>query len=185
MNVSLDRSEGSLISEDAPDTEDEALDTGDDLDVSVDELDTPDEADLLEFNEHGQTHTCSECEHCEQNVIAVCSCVVMLSCKIFMAQTGESEKSHLGEGAAVEDAIAGHTAAEESREDKLWRSVVIGEQEHRIDMKCIESYKRVISHGGRQIQRMYPYTPVSPVWFITINHFVICSFLIFLVYLLH
>uniref|UniRef100_G3NZ04 CRAL-TRIO domain-containing protein n=1 Tax=Gasterosteus aculeatus aculeatus TaxID=481459 RepID=G3NZ04_GASAC len=113
MNVSLDRSEGSLISEDAPDTEDEALDTGDDLDVSVDELDTPDEADLLEFNEHG-----------------------------------ESEKSHLGEGAAVEDAIAGHTAAEESREDKLWRSVVIGEQEHRIDMKCIESYKRVISHGG-------------------------------------
>ncbi|XP_077942696.1 uncharacterized protein LOC120830992 isoform X5 [Gasterosteus aculeatus] len=113
MNVSLDRSEGSLISEDAPDTEDEALDTGDDLDVSVDELDTPDEADLLEFNEHGK-----------------------------------SEKSHLGEGAAVEDAIAGHTAAEESREDKLWRSVVIGEQEHRIDMKCIESYKRVISHGG-------------------------------------
>ncbi|KAM8887356.1 uncharacterized protein AB9W97_013976 isoform 2-T3 [Spinachia spinachia] len=113
MNVSLDRSEGSLISEDALDTEDEALDTGDDLDASVDELDTPDEADSLEFNEHG-----------------------------------ESEKSNLAAGAASRDAMAGHRAADEGREDKLWRSVVIGEQEHRIDMKCIESYKRVISHGG-------------------------------------
>lgn len=56
MDVSLDRSEGSLLSEDALDTEDEALDTGDDLDVNIDELDTPDEADLLEFSQHGQTH---------------------------------------------------------------------------------------------------------------------------------
>uniref|UniRef100_A0A671VKR4 CRAL-TRIO domain-containing protein n=1 Tax=Sparus aurata TaxID=8175 RepID=A0A671VKR4_SPAAU len=39
-------------------------------------------------------------------------------------------------------------SAEESRDGRLWRSVVIGEQEHRIDMKCIEPYKRVISHGG-------------------------------------
>ncbi|XP_031712036.1 uncharacterized protein LOC116388388 isoform X3 [Anarrhichthys ocellatus] len=113
MNVSLDGSEGSLLSEDALGTEDEALDTGDDLDLNVDELDTPDEADLLEFNEHA-----------------------------------ESEKSNLGAEAASGDAIAGHRAAEESRENRLWRSVVIGEQEHRIDMKCIESYKRVISHGG-------------------------------------
>lgn len=45
MDVSLDRSEGSVLSEDALDTEDDALDTGDDLDVSVDELDTPDEED--------------------------------------------------------------------------------------------------------------------------------------------
>lgn len=52
MDVSLDHSEGSLLSEDALDTEDDALDTGDDLDVSIDELDTPDEADL-----HGHTHT--------------------------------------------------------------------------------------------------------------------------------
>ncbi|XP_056275144.1 protein prune homolog 2-like isoform X2 [Pseudoliparis swirei] len=103
MNVSLDRSEGSLLSEDGLDTEDEALDTGDDLDVNIDELDTPDEADLPEFNEHG---------------------------------------------AASGDANAGHGAAEENRGSRLWRSVVIGEQEHRIDMKCIDSYKRVISHGG-------------------------------------
>ncbi|XP_037633603.1 protein prune homolog 2-like isoform X3 [Sebastes umbrosus] len=113
MNVSLDRSEGSLLSEDALDTEDEALDTGDDLDVNIDELDTPDEAD--EFNRHG-----------------------------------DSEESDLGAAAAASsDAAAEHSrAAEESRENRLWRSVVIGEQEHRIDMKCIEPYKRVISHGG-------------------------------------
>uniref|UniRef100_A0A3Q2WL12 Uncharacterized LOC102312771 n=1 Tax=Haplochromis burtoni TaxID=8153 RepID=A0A3Q2WL12_HAPBU len=99
MNVSLDHSEGSLLSEDTLDTEDDGLDTGDDLDVNLDELDTPDEADSLELNKHGDT--------------------------------------------ASRD--PGHRAAEESR---LWRSVVIGEQEHRIDMKCIEPYKRVISHGG-------------------------------------
>ncbi|CAI5650170.1 unnamed protein product [Oreochromis niloticus] len=108
MNVSLDHSEGSLLSEDTLDTEDDGLDTGDDLDVNLDELDTPDEADSLEFNKHG-----------------------------------DSEESVLGAGAASRD--PGHRAAEESR---LWRSVVIGEQEHRIDMKCIEPYKRVISHGG-------------------------------------
>lgn len=54
MDVSLDRSEGSLLSEDALDTEDEALDTGDDLDVNIDELDTPD--DSMEFNRDGETH---------------------------------------------------------------------------------------------------------------------------------
>lgn len=46
VDVSLEQSEGSVLSEDALDTEDDGLDTGDDLDVSIDELDTPDEADL-------------------------------------------------------------------------------------------------------------------------------------------
>ncbi|KAM7416671.1 hypothetical protein PAMA_018635 [Pampus argenteus] len=113
MNVSLDRSEGSLLSEDALDTEDEALDTGDDLDLNIDELETSDEADSLEFNRHG-----------------------------------DSEESHLRAGAASTEAVAGHTAAEGGSDGRLWRSVVIGEQEHRIDMKCIEPYRRVISHGG-------------------------------------
>ncbi|XP_022049344.2 protein prune homolog 2-like isoform X3 [Acanthochromis polyacanthus] len=113
MSVSLDHSEGSLLSEDALDTEDDGLDTGDDLDVNIDEMDTPDEADSLEFNRHE-----------------------------------DSEESNLGAGAASSDPIAGHRAAEESSDSRLWRSVVIGEQEHRIDMKCIEPFKRVISHGG-------------------------------------
>ncbi|CAB1422935.1 unnamed protein product, partial [Pleuronectes platessa] len=113
LNVSLDHSEGSLLSEDALDTEDEALDTGDDLDINIDELDTPDEAESLEMTRHG-----------------------------------DSEESNLASGVASSDVTAGHSSAEGSRESRLWRSVVIGEQEHRIDMKSIELYKRVISHGG-------------------------------------
>uniref|UniRef100_H2LMD2 CRAL-TRIO domain-containing protein n=1 Tax=Oryzias latipes TaxID=8090 RepID=H2LMD2_ORYLA len=110
LDVSLDHIEGSLLSENALDTEDEALDTGDDLDVNIDDMDTPDEGDSLEFNING--------------------------------------KSHAVAGAAPSHSTSVHGAAEESRGSRLWRSVLIGEQEHRIDMKCIEPYKRVISHGG-------------------------------------
>ncbi|KAM9391468.1 protein prune homolog 2-like, partial [Pholidichthys leucotaenia] len=101
--VSLDHSEGSVLSDDTLDTDDEALDTGDDLDINTEELDTPDEPDSLEL---------------------------------------------YGEGGASGDPQTDHGGAEGRRESRLWRSVVIGEQEHRIDMKCIEPYKRVISHGG-------------------------------------
>uniref|UniRef100_A0A674PI29 CRAL-TRIO domain-containing protein n=1 Tax=Takifugu rubripes TaxID=31033 RepID=A0A674PI29_TAKRU len=101
-DVSLEQSEGSVLSEDALDTEDDALDTGDDLDVSVDELDTPDEAD-------------------------------------------RHEESNLGAGAEPSGA--------ENGDDRMWRSIAMGEQEHRIDMKSIEPYKRVISHGGFYAER--------------------------------
>lgn len=53
----------------------------------------------------------------------------------------DSDESDQGAG-------AGRGAAEGGGEGRPWRSVVIGEQEHRIDMKSIEPYKRVISHGG-------------------------------------
>lgn len=42
-----------------------------------------------------------------------------------------------------------YSAAEEREESRRWRVFRIGEQEHRVDMKAIEPYKRVISHGGR------------------------------------
>lgn len=41
-----------------------------------------------------------------------------------------------------------YSAAEEREESRHWRVFRIGEQEHRVDMKAIEPYKRVISHGG-------------------------------------
>ncbi|KAJ4920702.1 hypothetical protein JOQ06_024621 [Pogonophryne albipinna] len=44
--------------------------------------------------------------------------------------------------------IPTYSAEEERQDRKLWRTVVIGEQEHRINMKVIEPYMRVISHGG-------------------------------------
>uniref|UniRef100_A0A3B3ZXP9 Uncharacterized protein n=1 Tax=Periophthalmus magnuspinnatus TaxID=409849 RepID=A0A3B3ZXP9_9GOBI len=103
LNVSLDQSEGSLLSETGDESGDE---TGDDLDINMDEMDTPDEADSVDFD----------------------------------AQHGE------GEEAASSPAAS---APGQSTEGRLWRSVLIGEQEHRIDMKSIEPYKRVISHGER------------------------------------
>lgn len=46
MNLSLDQSEGSLISDDF-------LETPDDLDINVDDIETPDESDSLEFITNG------------------------------------------------------------------------------------------------------------------------------------
>ncbi|XP_029289808.1 BCL2/adenovirus E1B 19 kDa protein-interacting protein 2 isoform X3 [Cottoperca gobio] len=40
------------------------------------------------------------------------------------------------------------SASEEREEGRRWRVFLIGDQEHRVDMKAIEPYKRVISHGG-------------------------------------
>ncbi|KAL0968919.1 hypothetical protein UPYG_G00273710 [Umbra pygmaea] len=39
-------------------------------------------------------------------------------------------------------------ASEEREEGRRWRVFRIGDQDHRVDMKAIEPYKRVISHGG-------------------------------------
>lgn len=46
------------------------------------------------------------------------------------------------------DPIPTYGAEEERQDVRLWRTVIIGEQEHRINMKVIEPYMRVISHGG-------------------------------------
>lgn len=40
------------------------------------------------------------------------------------------------------------SAMEEREEGRRWRVFRIGDQEHRVDMKAIDPYKRVISHGG-------------------------------------
>ncbi|MEQ2188313.1 Protein prune 2, partial [Goodea atripinnis] len=44
--------------------------------------------------------------------------------------------------------IPTYSAEEERRDVKLWRTVIIGEQEHRINMKVIEPFMKVVSHGG-------------------------------------
>ncbi|XP_068551303.1 BCL2/adenovirus E1B 19 kDa protein-interacting protein 2 isoform X1 [Anas acuta] len=41
-----------------------------------------------------------------------------------------------------------YTATEEKDDGRRWRMFRIGEQDHRVDMKAIEPYKKVISHGG-------------------------------------
>uniref|UniRef100_A0A8C8ZUZ0 Protein prune homolog 2 n=1 Tax=Prolemur simus TaxID=1328070 RepID=A0A8C8ZUZ0_PROSS len=103
INLSLDQSEGSILSDDN-------LDSPDEIDINVDELDTPDEADSFEYTGHDPTTN---------------------------KDSGPESES-----------IPEYTAAEEREDNRLWRTVVIGEQEQRIDMKVIEPYRRVISHGG-------------------------------------
>ncbi|XP_039945495.1 protein prune homolog 2 isoform X3 [Hirundo rustica] len=105
INLSLDQSEGSVLSDDN-------LDTPDEIDINVDELDTPDEADSFEY-------------------------------------AGQEEQTAAKDASQEEsESIPEYTAEEEREDNRLWRTVVIGEQEQRIDMKVIEPYKKVISHGG-------------------------------------
>ncbi|XP_036384831.1 protein prune homolog 2-like isoform X1 [Megalops cyprinoides] len=111
ISLSLDRSEGSLLSDDA-------LDTPDDLDINVDELDTPEEDEILEFSGH-------------------------------KLEWGESQVSNQTAGEDLKEAIPACSAKEEECQDStLWRTVIIGEQEHRINMQGIEPYTKVLSHGG-------------------------------------
>ena len=44
--------------------------------------------------------------------------------------------------------IPEYTAREELEDEKNWRSVTIGDKKYKIDMKVIEPYKKVLSHGG-------------------------------------
>ncbi|XP_063053810.1 BCL2/adenovirus E1B 19 kDa protein-interacting protein 2 isoform X2 [Engraulis encrasicolus] len=46
------------------------------------------------------------------------------------------------------ESVHEYSAAEEREEGRRWRVFRIGDQDHRVDMKAIEPYKRVISHGG-------------------------------------
>lgn len=51
INLSLDQSEGSILSDDN-------LDTPDEIDINVDDLDTPDEADSFEYTGQGNELAC-------------------------------------------------------------------------------------------------------------------------------
>ncbi|KAL6083985.1 hypothetical protein STEG23_002504, partial [Scotinomys teguina] len=104
INLSLDQSEGSILSDDN-------LDSPDEIDINVDDLDTPDEADSFEY-------------------------------------TGHEDPTANRSSGQESESIPEYTAEEEREDNRLWRTVVIGEQEQRIDMKVIEPYRRVISHGG-------------------------------------
>ncbi|XP_069786618.1 protein prune homolog 2-like isoform X4 [Narcine bancroftii] len=98
---------------------DDNLDSPEDLDINVDDLETPDEADSLEYSGQGNELEWEDETPCAINM--------------------ERE---------VAEPIPEYTAEEERTDNRLWRTVVIGEQEHRIDMKTIEPYRKVVSHGG-------------------------------------
>uniref|UniRef100_A0A8C9VJX4 ATCAY kinesin light chain interacting caytaxin n=1 Tax=Scleropages formosus TaxID=113540 RepID=A0A8C9VJX4_SCLFO len=108
-SVSLDLAEGSPPSDDF-------LGTPDDLDINVDDMETPDETDSLEF-----FNGSNELEWEDDTPVA-------------------SAKATPGDGAG--------SAGEGRAKGCLWRTVIIGEQEHRIDMQVIRPYLRVVTHGG-------------------------------------
>ncbi|KAM4887305.1 caytaxin isoform 1-T1 [Thomomys bottae] len=115
INISLDQSEGSLLSDDF-------LDTPDDLDINVDDIETPDETDSLEFLGNG-----NELEWEDDTPVATAKNMPGDSADLF------------GDGAAEEGSAAN---------GRLWRTVIIGEQEHRIDLHMIRPYMKVLTHGG-------------------------------------
>ncbi|MBZ3873962.1 Caytaxin [Sciurus carolinensis] len=115
INISLDQSEGSLLSDDF-------LDTPDDLDINVDDMETPDETDSLEFLGNG-----NELEWEDDTPVATAKNMPGDSADLF------------GDGAAEDGSAAN---------GRLWRTVIIGEQEHRIDLHMIRPYMKVVTHGG-------------------------------------
>ncbi|XP_061456959.1 caytaxin [Rhineura floridana] len=115
INISLDQSEGSLLSDDF-------LDTPDDLDINVDDIETPDETDSLEFLGNG-----NELEWEDDTPVATAKNMPGDSADLF------------GDGA---------TGDGSATNGRLWRTVIIGEQEHRIDLQMIKPYMKVVTHGG-------------------------------------
>ncbi|XP_038626491.1 caytaxin isoform X1 [Tachyglossus aculeatus] len=115
INISLDQSEGSMLSDDF-------LDTPDDLDINVDDIETPDETDSLEFLGNG-----NELEWEDDTPVATAKNMPGNSADLF------------GDGAAEEGSATN---------GRLWRTVIIGEQEHRIDLQMIKPYMKVVTHGG-------------------------------------
>ncbi|CAH6779240.1 caytaxin [Phodopus roborovskii] len=114
INISLDQSEGSLLSDDF-------LDTPDDLDINVDDIETPDETDSLEFLGNG-----NDLEWEDDTPVATAKNMPGDSADLF--------------GDSTDDGSAAN--------GRLWRTVIIGEQEHRIDLHMIRPYMKVVTHGG-------------------------------------
>lgn len=46
--------------------------------------------------------------------------------------------------------LPGESDEERDSSGRLWRTVIIGDQEQRIDMQVIRPYLRVVTHGGQQ-----------------------------------
>uniref|UniRef100_A0A3P9DF64 ATCAY kinesin light chain interacting caytaxin n=1 Tax=Maylandia zebra TaxID=106582 RepID=A0A3P9DF64_9CICH len=108
MNLSLDQSEGSVLSDDF-------LETPDDLDINVDDIETPDETDSLSS-----------------------STTLLSGVTLFSDDTP----------VATAKRLPGESEEERDSSGRLWRTVIIGDQEQRIDMQVIRPYLRVVTHGG-------------------------------------
>ncbi|XP_022610282.1 BCL2/adenovirus E1B 19 kDa protein-interacting protein 2 isoform X1 [Seriola dumerili] len=103
ISLTLDRSEGSLLSDELDDS----------TELDLDDIDTPsDNSNEFEWEDDLPKPKTTE-----------------------LLQKGV-------------ESVQEYSALEEREEGRRWRVFRIGDQEHRVDMKAIEPYKRVISHGG-------------------------------------
>lgn len=170
MNLSLDQSEGSVLSDDV-------LDTPDDLDINVDDIETPDETDSLEFINNGndlewEGQTFELCfSFFYSLLISLLSGYkspshVDMRTIIWGSFLQHSEISQAGRTphpfdcvlvcsddtpVATAKRLPGEGEEERDSSGRLWRTVIIGDQEQRIDMQVIRPYLRVVTHGGESL----------------------------------
>ncbi|KAH0619811.1 hypothetical protein JD844_014099 [Phrynosoma platyrhinos] len=101
INLTLDRSEGSILS-----------DLDDSKDIDLDDIDTPSEnSNEFEWEDD-------------------------------LPKPKTTDVIRKG-------SFSEYAASDEKEEERRWRMFRIGDQDHRVDMKAIEPYKKVISHGGK------------------------------------
>uniref|UniRef100_A0A5F9CSF1 ATCAY kinesin light chain interacting caytaxin n=1 Tax=Oryctolagus cuniculus TaxID=9986 RepID=A0A5F9CSF1_RABIT len=94
----------------------------DNLDMNVDNIETPDEMDSLEFLGNN-----NELEWEDDTPVAPAKNMPGDSADLF------------GDGVAEDSGAAN---------GRLWLTVIIGEQEHRIDLHMIQLHMKVVTHGG-------------------------------------
>lgn len=71
-------------------------------------------------------------------------CLTLLSClSDDLPKPKNADMLHKGVESMTE-----YSAYDERDDGRRWRVFRIGEQDHRVDMRTIEPYKRVICHGG-------------------------------------
>ncbi|KAM4618738.1 BCL2/adenovirus E1B 19 kDa protein-interacting protein 2 isoform 2-T2 [Polymixia lowei] len=103
ISLTLDRSEGSLLSDELDDS----------TELDLDDIDTPsDNSNEFEWEDDLPKPKTTE-----------------------LLQKGV-------------ESVQEYSVLEEREEGRRWRVFRFGDQEHRVDMKAIEPYKKVISHGG-------------------------------------
>uniref|UniRef100_A0AAQ4P9K1 BCL2 interacting protein 2 n=1 Tax=Gasterosteus aculeatus aculeatus TaxID=481459 RepID=A0AAQ4P9K1_GASAC len=135
ISLTLDHSEGSLLSDE--------LDESTELDL--DDIDTPsDNSNEFEWEELFPFSAWKQAAGQQQVSLST-------SCRVSPQETVSDDLPKPKATELLQKGVASvqeYSASEEREEGRRWRVFRIGDQEHRVDMKAIEPYKRVISHGG-------------------------------------
>lgn len=69
-------------------------------------------------------------------------CFVLFFCSVYLCPDDTP--------VATAKRLPGESEEERDSSGRLWRTVIIGDQEQRIDMQVIRPYLRVVTHGGER-----------------------------------